>query len=69
MVRRVPDCMGCDMPGCIHCTTLELTCDGCEEQVEKLYDFKGEQLCEDCYKNAAFDDAKEVDYESVAEDE
>lgn len=47
MVRRVGACVGCDRP-CQNCTTIEAKCDYCDFEVDKLYDFYGEQICDEC---------------------
>lgn len=62
-VRRVSGCKGCGLSPCFGCTEIELICDHCECEVEKLYKRDGEQVCEDCYKELAFEDAEEIDIE------
>lgn len=62
-VRRVSGCVGCGLSPCYHCTELELICDDCGSEVENLYKLDGRQVCEDCYKESAFENAEEVDYE------
>ena len=37
-----------------------MICDECGEDVERLWDYKGDQLCEDCVREHAFDDLTEV---------
>lgn len=60
MIRTVDGCVGCGQKPCYFCTELELVCDACEEVVESLYWLDDEQLCEECWKETAFQDADEV---------
>lgn len=69
MIRRIDGCVGCGLLPCHHCTELEIICDECECEVENLYKWDDEQLCEDCYKARAFEDAEEVDYEPTEDDD
>ena len=45
------DCVGCPQ-GCINCGRKEdylvIYCDGCGASNEDMYEFKGEDLCEQC---------------------
>lgn len=50
MIKFENDCVGCPQ-GCIHCgreSVPYLCCDECECEYEELYEYNGEQLCEDC---------------------
>lgn len=40
--------MGCLGSSCPNRNVPHLYCDDCEEEVEDLYDYAGEQLCEEC---------------------
>ena len=55
MVRSLKGCqMGCDLPcireGCPYWGGIEKICDECGVEVEDLYLYDGQQLCEDCLK-------------------
>ena len=50
MVKYENECVGCGLP-CIDCgrkNIKHLYCDKCGDDVETLYNFLGEELCEDC---------------------
>lgn len=52
MIRKQNDCVGCDY--CISCGkrhVVHFYCDKCEADVDKLYEYEGEQLCEDCMRD------------------
>ena len=57
MRRLVDNCQGCGMTPCLHCTAYEYVCDSCGEDVDTLYKLGGEEYCEECYGEMAFDDA------------
>lgn len=47
------DCVDCD--NCVHCgrdKTPVLVCDSCQEEHEILWEWDGEELCEDCLLEA-----------------
>lgn len=55
MVREINDCCGCAVPGypcmgdsCPRRHTIVYECDGCNCECDILYDYDGNQLCEDC---------------------
>ena len=52
MIEERNDWVGCDglpcVPGCSRGRYIALVCDRCEEEVERLYKFDGEELCADC---------------------
>ena len=67
MIREENDCCGCAVPAypclgnaCPRRHTIHMICDECGEEVERLWDYKGDQLCEDCVREHAFDDLTEV---------
>ena len=43
-----PTEMGCMGSACPYRNVPHLYCDKCEEEVEKLYKYDGEEICEDC---------------------
>ena len=50
MVDFRDECVSCDIP-CISCGRKHvpvLTCDECGEEVEELYKYEGQELCEEC---------------------
>ena len=50
MIKYENECVGCPQ-GCIHCgrdKTQHLYCDKCGADCEELYNFLGEELCEEC---------------------
>lgn len=67
MIREENDCCGCAVPAypcmgnaCPNRHALHYYCDECGEEVERLWDYKGDQLCDDCVRKHAFDDLTEV---------
>ncbi len=54
MIRYEDQCVGCPTEmGCLgsacpYMGVPVLICDRCRDEVEDLYDYYGEQLCEDC---------------------
>lgn len=46
------ECVSCGLPcwgsACPNRHVLHLICDNCEEDVETLYVYDGEELCEEC---------------------
>lgn len=52
VVRFEDDCCGCDWytcNGCMYNHELpHLYCDECQDECEKLYEYDGQELCEDC---------------------
>lgn len=54
MIRYVDECVGCPPEmGCLgpSCSKLHvrvLECDGCGAKADLLYEYDGEELCEDC---------------------
>lgn len=54
------DCVGCEH--CINCgndDVIYLYCDKCDEAVDTLYNYNGEQWCSDCILK----DCGEVDFD------
>lgn len=50
MLKYENDCVDCPQ-GCIQCGrnhTPHLYCDECGEDAEVLYDYDGEELCQEC---------------------
>ena len=50
MIKYENECVDCDLP-CIDCgrkNVKHLYCDKCGDDVETLYNFLGEELCEEC---------------------
>lgn len=61
-IEKVDNCVSCGMLPCYHCEAIVFICDACGEESEDLYWYGEEQLCEDCWKDASFNnDAKKVD--------
>ena len=55
MIRYENECCGCAVPGypcmgsaCPNINVKHLYCDKCKADCEELYDYDGEELCEDC---------------------
>ena len=54
MIKYVDECVGCapDLPclgpSCPNRNVRHLECDGCGEDVDILYEYDGEELCESC---------------------
>ena len=52
MIVYENDCCGCAVPGypCTgaHKNVPHLYCDRCDDEVEEVYDFDGDYICEDC---------------------
>lgn len=62
MIRNENDCVGCPQ-GCINCGRKSVPhwyCDRCEAEVDEweLWKYEGEELCEECLKEAV----PKVDY-------
>lgn len=50
MVEYENDCVSCDIP-CCNCGLKHnphFYCDECEEEVDELYAYNGQQVCEEC---------------------
>ena len=53
MVEIRNDCVGCEH--CVHCGqdhSLYMVCDECGSEVDGLWEYEGEQLCEECLLEA-----------------
>lgn len=52
MVRIEDECVSCGLPclgdSCVNRNVRRYYCDDCGEDVETLYHYDGEQLCEQC---------------------
>ena len=54
MIRYENQCVDCPQElrrGCYGCSKKNVPvyiCDWCENEVDTLYDFEGDQVCEDC---------------------
>lgn len=52
MIKIENDCVGCGMPclgvSCPNRKVPHLYCDKCKEEVDELYKYDDEQLCEEC---------------------
>lgn len=68
MIKKISGCVSCGLSPCYHCEDYELTCDHCEQEVEALYRYNKEQVCEECFKELAFEDAEEIDYRRESEE-
>lgn len=55
MIVVESDCCDCDLPcigsSCKHFKTVRFVCDDCEEDVDDLYYFDGQELCIDCIEH------------------
>ena len=67
MIKEENDCCGCAVPAypcmgnaCPNRHALHYYCDECGEEVERLWNYKGDQLCDDCVREHALDDLTEV---------
>ena len=60
MIKLENDCVGCpDRPSgcyCHMCDVPHLYCDECQDDVEILHEYDGEQLCDSCFKDRLFTD-------------
>ena len=63
MIKHVNECVGCERctPLCPYKSVKVMICDRCEEEVDHLYWYEGEQLCEDCAIEAFKETFEEVD--------
>ena len=84
MVRYEDDCVGCDWGSCSGCMYSHklphLYCDKCGLEDDLLYEYNGEQLCEDCLREAVepeydedgeeieinLEDYKKINYDNVS---
>ena len=55
MVRYEDECVGCSAPAypcmgdsCPNLNVPHLECDDCGQEVDDLYEYDDEQICEDC---------------------
>ena len=52
MIKSESDCLDCGLPCkyelCPHYRVRRLYCDKCKDEVDKLYKYGEEELCEDC---------------------
>lgn len=52
MIRYESQCVNCGFPcryeACPNYKVRILECDRCKDEVEKLYDYDGEEICEEC---------------------
>ena len=52
MIRLESDCVDCGLPciyqSCPHYQMVIYECDDCGHEVDKLYDYDGQELCIDC---------------------
>lgn len=54
MIKYENDCVECGkdcLSGCPYQNVAYFYCDECKEDVETLYNYDGEELCEDCLLN------------------
>ena len=52
MVRIENHCVGCDIP-CVNCGRKAMEvhyCDKCDDELRKVYEVDGQELCEYCLK-------------------
>ena len=70
MIKHVSECVGCEhcVPLCPYRDVTVLVCDECGDEVEKLYWYEGEQLCEDCAVDRFKDELEEIDYDDCCID-
>lgn len=58
MVKYEDECVGCPPErgclgsGCPKRNVKHLYCDKCKDEVEELYNYDGEELCEDCLEDS-----------------
>ena len=58
MIRIEDNCVCCDLP-CVNCGRKHekvLYCDECGDSFETCYNYKGQDLCEDCFLRQVFID-------------
>lgn len=52
MIRYESSCVNCGFPcryeACQNYRVRILECDRCHDELDKLYDFYGEEICEEC---------------------
>ena len=54
MIKKNEGCIGCSdgcLRGCRNYEVIYLVCDECDQTVDDLYLFDGEQICEECLLN------------------
>ena len=58
MITYENECCGCAVPGypcmgdiCTNINVKHLYCDKCKADCEELYDYDGEELCQECLLN------------------
>lgn len=54
MIERVSGCKGCGLRPCFDCMEVVYTCDCCSKEVDELYVFENDQLCDKCYIKESF---------------
>lgn len=70
MITYENECCGCAVPGypcigsaCPNRNVPHMYCDMCGEEVEKLYKYDGEEICEDCllsnFESIGIDDSED----------
>ena len=63
MIKYVSQCVGCEwcIPACPYKKVRVMICDCCGNEVDRLFWYEGEQLCEDCAIDMFKDTLEEVE--------
>lgn len=60
MLKIENNCVDCALPcigdSCNYRNVKTLYCDSCSEELEKLYEYKGDELCDKCLLEALNED-------------
>lgn len=56
MRKEVSGCVECGISPCKSCENIIISiCDICDDEVDELREFDGEEICKDCYDDKWFE--------------